>query len=130
MAEKKDFNPIKKACADSMKTGWLGDRHFDIKKCGTICHRRGLVGTKMWKQKNLSLPLGLLAKEAKGLTDEIVDALLESFAKLIDVDANLMKRHFYAIKFNYEDQFLADTEKEKLVEEAEDGLETEEFEEE
>ncbi len=129
MAEKKEFNPIEKACADSIKTGWLGDHHFDIKKCGTICHRRGLVGTKIWTQRNLSLPLGLLIKEAKGLTDEIVDALLDSFANLIDVDANLMKRHFYAIKFNYEDQFFADTEKEKLVEEAENGLETEEFEE-
>lgn len=109
--EKEGFNPIEKACADAFDRGWLGDKHFNIEKFGIICQRRGLIGTEVWNQKDLSLPLGLFAKEAKGMDDERIDALLDSFAEAIDFDANLMKRHFYAIRFNYEDQFLADIEK-------------------
>jgi len=110
LANKTKFNPIEKACADSIKSGWLGDRHFDIEKFGVICQRRGLIGKEIWSQKDLSLPLGMFAKEAKNLDDETINELLEDFAEDINVDLNLLKRHFYAIKFNYADQFLADIE--------------------
>jgi len=50
------FNPIEKACADSFKTGLLGDRHFDIEKYSIISQRRGLVGSEALSQKDLPHP--------------------------------------------------------------------------
>ena len=84
------------------------------------------------RQKDLALPLGLFAKEAKGMDAERIDALLDTFAEALDLDANLIKRHFYGIRFNYEDQFLADIEKQKKkrgkLEELAEEAESEEFE--
>ena len=112
MAERK-INPIEKACADSFDRGWLGDKHFNIQKFGLICGRRGLIGTKVWTQEDLSLPLRLFQKESRNMEEEKIDALLSDFAEIIDFDPNIIKRHYYAIKFDYEDQFLADLKKQK-----------------
>lgn len=111
--EKKEFNPLEKTCVDAITSGFFGDRHFDLRNHGAICQRRGLVGREVWDSKKLSLPLRLFAKESRGMEEEQIDELLHNFAGAIDFDENLVKRHFYAIKFNYEDQFLADIEKEE-----------------
>lgn len=102
------FNPVERACADSVKTGLLGDRHFDIEKFNIICQRRGLLGSEIWSQPNLTVPLRLFAKEAKNMKDEQIEVLLNAMAEALDLERNLLKRHFYAIKFDYEYRFLAE----------------------
>jgi hypothetical protein len=41
------------------------------------------------------------------LTEDQTDAFLNGLAATIGFDANLVKRHFWAIKQDWEDQFLA-----------------------
>jgi len=134
MAERKKFSPIEKACVDSFRSGWLGDRHFDLEKFIVTCKLRGLIGEDVWKdQKDLSMPLRLFEKETKGIGEEQIDVLLGNLADTIKFDPNLLKRHFYAIRFDYEDQFLADIGKkekqhkkfEQIAEEAETEIEDE-----
>ncbi|GAI84952.1 unnamed protein product, partial [marine sediment metagenome] len=105
--ENEKFNPIEKACADAFDKGWLGDKHFNIQKLGLICERRGLIEEDVWTEKELSLPIRLFEKESRKMEEEKVDALLNDFADIIDFDSNIIKRHYYAIKFDHEDQFLA-----------------------
>ena len=106
-----EFNPIEKACTDAIVTGFFGDRHFHLENLGVICQRRGLVGTEIWNPQKLSLSLRLFAKESQGMEEENIDQLLNNFAKAIEIDRNKIKRHFYAVRLNYEESFLADIEK-------------------
>jgi hypothetical protein len=48
----------------------------------------------------------LFLPESRDLTEDQVDAFLNGLAATIGFDANLIKRHYYAIKFQVEDQFL------------------------
>jgi hypothetical protein len=111
--KKKEFSPHEQACADSIKTGWLGDKHFDIEAFGTICKRRGLVTPQIWSPKNLSLPLIMFEKESRSMEEEKIDLLLHNLAVALALDENLVKREFYAIRQNWEDQFLSDLDKEE-----------------
>ncbi len=69
----------------------------------------------------------MFLQESKDSTEEQIDALLNEFAIAIGYDSILVKRHFYAIKQGWENQFLNDLDKqeekrkklEELVEEAE-----------
>ena len=139
MAEKKEFNPIEKACVDAFDRGWLGDKHFNIQKFGSLCERRGLIGKDVWTEEDLSLPLRLFEKESQNMDsgkyrniEDRIDALLSDFAEIINFDPNIIKRHYYAIKFDYEDRFLADLKKQKKkrekLEELVEEAESEEFE--
>jgi hypothetical protein len=112
-AEQKPFNPIEKAIGDAWDVGFFGDRHFNIQKLCANCRRRGLVGTDVWSQRALSAPLKLLQQASKDLTEDQVDALLNEFAKAIGFDASLVKRHYYSIKFQVEDQFLTTLEQQE-----------------
>jgi hypothetical protein len=128
------FNPIAKAVADAFDRGFFGDTHFNMQKLHAICRKRGLVGTDVWTSKELSAPLRLFEKETKNTEEDQVDALLNGLAATIAFNANMIKRHFYAIRQGWEDRFLADiaTEEKKrkkleaLVEEAESEAPTEE----
>lgn len=128
--EKKELNLIEKACTAAIDTGFFGDKHFHLENLGVICQRRGLVGKEIWNPKKLSLPLRLFAKESQGMEEENIDQLLNNFAKAIEIDRNKIKRHFYSIRLNYEESFLADIEKkEKERKEIEDLAEEAESEE-
>lgn len=109
--EKKEFNPIEKACLDAFDIGFFGDRHWNMNKFIMICEQRGLAGSDVWSQKMLSLPLGLFERESKDIEVKTIDEILNRFAEAIDFDRNAIKQHFYAIRFNYADKFLADVEK-------------------
>lgn len=126
--EKKAFNPTEQATLDAFETDFFGGRHFRIEKLGVISQRRGLIGAEIWTPKALSAPLRLFVKESVGMEEEKVDALLNNLSAALALgDANLVKRHFYAIRQGWEDQFLASIEKaeekrkklERLAEQAE-----------
>jgi hypothetical protein len=106
-AEQKPFDALERAVADSFDVHFFGDKHFNMQKFCAICRKRGLVGTDVWTtQKALSAPLKLFLQESKDLTEDQIDAFLSGLAATIGFDANRIKRHFYAIKFLVEDQFL------------------------
>lgn len=123
--EQKPFDAIERAVADSFDAHFFGDRHFNMQKFCAICRKRGLVGADVWTtQKALSAPLKLFLQESRDLTEDQIDAFLNGLAATIGFDANLIKRHFYAIKFLVEDQFLvalqlAEEKRKKLAELAE-----------
>lgn len=126
--EKKVFNPIEKAIGDAWDVGFFGDRHFNMQKLCDICRKRGLVG--LWTpQKTLSTSLKLFADASRDIEENQVDALLSGFAATIGVDPNLVKRHFWAIKQGWEDQFLtgiaAQEEKRKRLESLAETAESE-----
>jgi hypothetical protein len=138
--QKLPFDPIQQGVADSFDVHFFGDKHFNIQKFCAVCRKRGLVGLDVWTtQKALSAPLKLFLQESRDLTEDQIDAFLNGLAATIGFDANLIKRHYYALKFQVEGQFLAALELaeekrkklERLAEEAEsEAPEKEETEEE
>ncbi|MCW4011290.1 MAG: hypothetical protein NWF05_11855 [Candidatus Bathyarchaeota archaeon] len=100
----KEFKPLEVAVNDSIETGFFGDKYFKIGKLIAICKQRGLSG--MWSQQDLSNPLTLFVGASKDEEVEKIDAALAEFADAIGFDANLVKRHYYAIKQGWEEQFL------------------------
>ncbi len=102
--EPKAFNFLEAVVNDAFETGFFGDKYFKIERLITLCKQRGLSG--MWNQQDLSKPLTLFSDASKDMEPEKIDAALTEFASAIGFDANLVKRHFYAIKQGWEAQFL------------------------
>jgi hypothetical protein len=117
VAEKKEeikaFNPTDQATLDAHETDFFGGRHFRIEKLGVISQRRGLVGSQIWTPRALSSPLRLFAKESRDMEEDKVDLLLNGLAAALGVDPHATKRQFYAVRQNWEDQFLSDLDKEE-----------------
>jgi hypothetical protein len=135
--EKKKFNPLAQAIEDAFDVHLFGSRHFNIERFCGINRKRGLVG--MWTLRSLSEPLKLFAHASRDMDEDQTDKLLNGLATTTGVDANLIKRLFWALKQGWANQFLGDIEAqeekrkklEELVEEAEsEAPEREETEEE
>jgi hypothetical protein len=132
--QEKPFDPIAKAVDDAIDRGFFGDASFNMQKFCANCARRGIIGKEAWTQKALSTPLKLFQQASKDMGEDQIDTLLNGLATTIGFDPNLIKRHFYAIKFGVEEQFLVALEQkekerkklERLAEEAETEAPTEE----
>jgi hypothetical protein len=103
-AQPKEFKPLEAAVNDAMETGFFGDKYFKVEKLIAICKQRGLTG--LWNQQDLSKPLNLFSDASKDEESEKIDDALTRFADAIGFDANLVKRHFYAIRQGWEKQLL------------------------
>ncbi len=123
----KEFKPLEIAVNDAIETGFFGDKYFKIDKLIAFCKQRGLNG--IWEQKDLSKPLNLFCEASKDEEAEKIDAALTDFATAIGFDVNLVKRHYYSIKQNWELQFLKSEQDAAITFDetpAEEGEETEE----
>jgi hypothetical protein len=106
--QKKPFDALEQAVAESFDVHFFGDRHFNMLRFCATCRKRGLVGADVWTtQKALSAPLTLFLRESGDLTEDQIDAILTALAATIGVDPNLIKRHYYSLKYQVEPQFLA-----------------------
>ncbi len=102
--EVKEIDPLDIAVNDSFESDFWDGKHFKLEKLTDICHKRGLIG--YWTQETLSKPLYAFEPESRGKNEAEVDNLLTAFANTINFDANLVKRHFYAIRQGWEQAFL------------------------
>jgi hypothetical protein len=107
---KENFDPIARAVSDAIDTGFFSDNKFNMPKLCDILRKRGLVGAELWNQKALSAPLTLFEQASRDMDENETDALLNNFAATIIFDATLTKRHFYAIRQGWEEQFLKSVE--------------------
>lgn len=108
--ELKIFDPLDQVTEDSIDRGFFGSNKLVMQRLIDNCRMRGLIG--IWTQQALSKPLTLFVQASRNTTSENVDTLLTQFASTIGFDANLVKRHFYAIYQGWEKQFLDELEKE------------------
>ncbi|MCW4046171.1 MAG: hypothetical protein NWE99_01215 [Candidatus Bathyarchaeota archaeon] len=118
--EQKLFDPIEKAIGDAWHVGFFGDRSWDYGRFGGLCRMRGLVGSEIWSHQALSAPLRLLVQATRDLEEDRLNAALHDFAVNLNLDENAVRRHFWAIRFQVEEQFLAAV---KLAEEKRRKLE-------
>jgi len=127
--EQKPFDPITRAISDTYTTDFFGYKHWSPERFIGLCRMRGLTGAEIWNHATLSPTLKLIVQETRDLEEAKLDALLHSFASTIGFDESALRRHFYAIKFQVEEQFLAAVQLaeekrkklERLAEEAETG---------
>jgi hypothetical protein len=122
---------IEKAINDAWHVGFFGDRHWDHDRFGGICKMRGLFGSEIWNHQALSAPLRLLVQSTKDLEEEKLNIALHNFAVNLGIDENAVRRHYWAIRFQLEAQFLAAVqlaeEKRKKLERLVETAETEAF---
>jgi hypothetical protein len=118
--QKKPFDAVEKAVNDAWHVGFFGDRTWSPEAFLGICKMRGLSGTDIWNHEKLSAPLRLFVQTTRGVEDVKLNALLHNFAVALNIDENAVRRHFWAIRFQVEEQFLAAV---KLAEEKRRKLE-------
>lgn len=111
ITEPKIFDPFAQATADAVDDGIFGTGRVNMARLTAICRNRGLIGN--WTQQALSAPLTSFEQASRDKNADEIEALLNSFATTIGFDANLTKRHFYAIRQGWEKQFLSDLDKER-----------------
>ena len=103
-SEPKEIDPFAIAVCDSIDNGFFGDNQFKMERMIENCRKRGLVG--IWTQEQLSKPLQAFEQASKEMDENQIEALLTTFATVIAFDVNLVKRHFYALRQNWEQEFL------------------------
>ena len=104
--KKAEFDPTVRAVADNFQTDFFGSKRWNPERFVNLCRMQGLIGT-VWNHETLTAPLKLCVQNTRDYDEPKLDALLRSFASTIGFNEGALRRHFYAIKFGVEDQFLA-----------------------